>query len=88
MTNGHIYNFYTDLEKPNIMDEKPFFTLDIGNLKSSSLKILDNFTKNDFNQDNILESPGALKYIKAIRNEFEKELLEPTDEFVRLLVNN
>jgi len=87
LTNGHIYNFYTDLEKPNIMDEKPFFTLDISNLKTSSLKILDNFTKNDFSQENILESAGALKYIKAIRNEFEKELQEPTDEFVRLLVN-
>ena len=45
LTNGHIYNFYADLEKPNIMDEKPFFTLDLSNLKDSSLKILENFTK-------------------------------------------
>lgn len=87
LTNGHQYNFYADLEKPNIMDEKPFFTLDLSNLKESSLKILDNFTKNGYSLESILDSAEALKYIKAIRNEFEKELKEPSDEIVRLLVN-
>lgn len=87
LTNGHIYNFYADLERPNIMDEKPFFTLDLSNLKDASLKILENFTRKGYNLENILDSAEALKYIKAIRSEFEKELQEPTDDFVRLLVN-
>jgi len=87
LTNGHIYNFYTDLEKPNIMDEKPFFTLDLANLKNSNIKILENFTKSDYNLESILDSAEALKYIKLIRNEFEKELQEPSDELVKLLVN-
>lgn len=87
LTNGHIYNFYADLEKPNIMDEKPFFTLDLSNLKDSSLKILENFTKNGYSLENILDSAEAMKYIKAIRAEFEKELQEPTDEFIKLLVS-
>jgi hypothetical protein len=87
LTNGHIYNFYADLERPNIMDEKPFFTLDLSNLKDASLKILENFTRKGYNLENILDSAEALKYIKAIRGEFEKELQEPTDDFVRLLVN-
>ena len=87
LTNGHIYNFYADLEKPNIMDEKPFFTLDISDLKDTSLKILENFSKNGYNLEEILDSAEGLKYIKAIRNEFEKEIQEPSDEMVRLLVN-
>ena len=87
LTNGHIYNFYADLERPNIMDEKPFFTLNLSDLKDSSLKILENFTKNGFSLENILDSAEALKYIKAIRSEFEKELQEPSDEIVKLLVN-
>lgn len=87
LTNGHIYNFYADLERPNIMDEKPFFTLDISNLKDASLKILENFSKNGYNLEEILDSAEGLKYIKAIRNEFEKELQEPSDEIVRILVN-
>lgn len=87
LTNGHTYNFYTDLEKPNIMDEKPFFTLDLNNLKDSSIKILESFTKSDYNLESILDSAEAMKYIKAIRKEFEKEVAEPSDEFVKLLVN-
>ena len=87
LTNGHQYNFYADLENPNIMDEKPFFTLDLSNLKDFSLKILEKFSKKGYNLEEILDSAEALKYIKAIRNEFEKELKEPSDEIVKLLVN-
>lgn len=87
LTNGHQYNFYADLEKPNIMDEKPFFSLDLSNLKDSSLKILEKFSKNGYNLEELLDSAEALKYIKIIRTEFEKELKEPSDEMVRLLVN-
>lgn len=87
LTNGHVYNFYTDLEKPNIMDEKPFFTLNLNDIRDSSIKILGNFTKTDYNLESILDSAEALKYIKAIRKEFEKEVADPSDEFVKLLVN-
>lgn len=87
LTNGHIYNFYTDLEKPNIMDEKPFFTLDLSDLKDSNINILNNFTKKSFNLENILDSAEALKYIKAIRKEFEKEIQNPSDEIVKILVS-
>ncbi|MFC6267999.1 type I restriction endonuclease [Frigoriflavimonas asaccharolytica] len=87
LTNGHTYNFYADLEKPNIMDDKPFFTLDLSNLKDNSLKILEKFTKNGYSLEDILDSAEGLKYIKAIRSEFEKELKEPSDEFIKLLVN-
>lgn len=86
LTNGIVYNFYTDLEKPNIMDEKPFFTINIEDLKDSSIKILESFTKNDYNLENILDSAEALKYIKAIRKEFEKEIENPSDEMIKLLV--
>ena len=87
LTNGTIYNFYTDLEKPNIMDEKPFLTIDIEDLKDSSIKILESFTKTEYNLETILDSAEALKYIKAIRKEFEKEIENPSDEIVKLLVN-
>ncbi len=87
LTNGHIYNFYADLEKPNIMDEKPFFTMDLSDLKDANIKILEKFTKNGYNLEGILDSAEGLKYIKAIRNEFERELKDPSDEMVKILVN-
>ncbi len=87
LTNGIIYNFYTDLEKPNIMDEKPFFTINLDDLKDNAIKVLESFTKTGYNLESILDSAEALKYIKAIRKEFEKEIEDPSDEMVRLLVN-
>lgn len=33
LTNGIVYNFYADLEKPNIMDDKPFLTVNLEDLK-------------------------------------------------------
>ncbi|QPH37842.1 type I restriction endonuclease [Pedobacter endophyticus] len=86
LTNGTVYNFYADLEKPNIMDEKPFLTLDIEDLKDNAIKILESFTKTGYNLETILDSAEGLKYIKAIRKEFEKEIESPSDEMVKLLV--
>lgn len=87
LTNGTVYNFYADLEKPNIMDEKPFLTIDIEDLKDNAIKILESFTKTEYNLETILDSAEGLKYIKAIRKEFEKEVDNPSDELVKLLVN-
>lgn len=87
LTNGIVYNFHTDLEQPNIMDDKPFLSINLEDLKDGSIKILQNFTKSEYNLTNILDSAEAMKYIKAIRNEFEKEIENPSDEMVRLLVN-
>ncbi|AQY21383.1 type I restriction endonuclease [Riemerella anatipestifer] len=87
LTNGVVYNFYTDLEQPNIMDEKPFLTINLDDLKDSAIRVLEKFTKNSYDLESILDSAEALKYIKAIRKEFESEISEPSDEFVRLLVS-
>jgi hypothetical protein len=69
------------------MDNKPFFTLDLSNLKDTGLKILEKFTKNGYNLEEILDSAEGYKYLKAIRNEFEEEIKNPSDEIVKLLVN-
>ncbi|MNY12201.1 hypothetical protein D3C86_1452700 [compost metagenome] len=69
------------------MDEKPFFTINLDNIKDNSIKVLESFTKSGYNLESILDSAEALKYIKAIRKEFEKEIENPSDEIVKLLVN-
>jgi hypothetical protein len=73
--------FYADLEKPNIMDEKPFFTEHI-KLKRYQLKNFRKFSKMDIILKRFWILQRRLKYIKAIRNEFEKEIQEPSDEMV------
>ena len=55
--------------------------------KTVSIKILESFTKKEYNLETILDSAEALKYIKAIRKEFEKEIENPSDEMVKMLVS-
>lgn len=86
LTNGIIYNFYTDLEQANIMDSKPFLTINLDNLKDSAIKVLEKFVKTSFELDDILSSAESLKYVKAIKSEFASEIENPSDEFVTLLV--
>lgn len=86
LTNGIVYNFYTDLEQTNIMDEKPFLTINLDDLKDSAIKVLEKFVKTSFELDDILSSAESLKYVKAIKSEFASEMENPSDDFVALLV--
>ena len=61
ITNGIVYDFFTDLEKPNIMDNNPFLTVNLANLKDSTIKELVKFTKATFSIDNIIIYWKALK---------------------------
>lgn len=88
LTNGVIYKFYSDLEQPNIMDTQPFFTLDMENLSDQSILYIDNFRKNNLDIDSILNTASDLKYINLTKNTFKTLIDDPTDEFVRLLLNS
>ena len=88
LTNGVVYKFFTDLEQKNIMDEKPFLTVDLSNLKDRDVVELSKFAKESLDVDNILNSAEDLKYSRLIKEWFSKEIESPTDDFVRLILNN
>ena len=88
LTNGVIYKFFTDLEQKNIMDEKPFLTVDLSKLKDRDVVELSKFAKESLDVDNILSSAENLKYSRLIKEWFSKEIESPTDDFVRLILNN
>lgn len=68
LTNGIIYRFFTDIDEPNKMDQKPFFELDMRNVTDTDKKELKQFTKSAFDLDSIVESASELKY----KNEMKK----------------
>lgn len=45
LTNGEVYQFYTDLDAPNRMDAKPFLVLDFSDLDETLLPELAKLTK-------------------------------------------
>ncbi len=84
LTNGIEYRFYTDLEEPNKMDEKPFFEFNITHLKENTLHEILKFHKTNFDVDKIVSNASSLKYTKEIRRIIQDELQNPSDGFTRL----
>ena len=84
LTNGIEYRFYTDNDKPNLMDETPFLVFNIETFKDNELKNLENFTKENFNIDSIKSSASEMKYMaelkKGIKNLFE----DPDSDIVKI----
>ena len=88
LTNGIIYKFFTDLEDPNKMDEKPFLEINLLDIRENKISELKKFCKSNFNLEEILDAASELKYSNEFKNIFSSELQEPTDDFVRhFLVN-
>ena len=41
LTNGVVYKFFSDIERPNKMDDKPFFTLTMDAVRPTDIKIIE-----------------------------------------------
>ncbi len=85
LTNGVTYKFYSDVDRPNTMDEQPFFTLQLDDYRKADVKILESFSKQAFDEQRIVQEAGDLKLQSLIYKELKKEFAEPSDEFVRLI---
>ncbi len=85
LTNGISYKFYTDLEAPNKMDEKPFLEVNILDLKDSHVDELKKFHKSYFDVETIISSASELKYTGALKSIIGNEFQNPSPEFVKLL---
>lgn len=85
LTNGLVYKFFTDLEQPNKMDEKPFFEFNILDFKDRDVDQLKKFAKSAFDLDTILTTANDLKYTRAIQSKLAEWITNPTEEFVRIL---
>ena len=84
LTNGLTYLFFTDLEQPNKMDEKPFFEFNILDFKERDIEELKKFTKSSFDVETILTTATDLKYTRFIQSKLAGWMLNPTEDFVRL----
>lgn len=85
LTNGLVYRFFTDLEQPNKMDEKPFFEFNILDFKERDVEELKKFAKSAFDLETILTTANELKYTRAIQTKLTEWIVDPSDEFVRIV---
>jgi len=85
LTNGVIFKFFSDLDTPNKMDEKPFFILDLENVRGADAKTLTNFTKAKFDIDRVVAEAGNLKLQTLVAKALDEEFENPSEEFIRLI---
>lgn len=83
LTNGQVYKFYTDLDAPNKMDEKPFLVLDLLDIDDHVVPEIVKLTKPAFDIESIINAAGELKYVSQIKRVLAKEMSEPSDEFIK-----
>lgn len=88
LTNGTIYQFYTDTEQQNLMDNTPFFTFDILNMTEQNYNILEQFHKTQFNQLSIYNTANSLKTFTQLKNTLKDALNTPSPELVKLVAKN
>lgn len=83
LTNGIEYRFYTDLVEPNKMDEKPFFSFNITDIKDNQIEELKKFHKAYYDFDNIVNTASELKYTNELRALLSAEFANPSPDFVK-----
>ena len=88
LTDGALYRFYTDLERSNIMDTKPFLEFNLLDIQYPLVNELDRFTKSAFDLNAIRIAAGDLKYTKKIKQTLVAQLEAPAEEFVQFFLSS
>ena len=87
LTDGIMYQFYTDLEESNIMDTKPFLEFNMLDIQPPLVNELKRFTKSGFDLDATLTAASDLKYTKEIKQTMIEQLEAPSEDFVRFFLS-
>ncbi|SFI90779.1 hypothetical protein SAMN05216206_3133 [Pseudomonas guineae] len=87
LTNGQIYKFFTDLDAPNKMDQKPFLELDLLDIDEHAVPELVKLTKSAFDVESIVSAAGELKYVSQIKKEIALQFTKPDDDFVKFFAS-
>lgn len=87
LTNGEQYHFFTDLDRPNRMDDKPFLQLDLADLDPALFPEVEKMGKEFFDLDSIVSAAEELKYVGAIKRVLASQFREPDDDWVRILIS-
>jgi hypothetical protein len=87
LTNGMQYQFFSDLEKKNVMDTSPFLTVDLKqSIQEHEIKELRRFHKSYFDSDKILSSAKELKYTSEIKRYLKQQIKNPDESFIKFII--
>ena len=90
LTNGITYQFFTDLVKPNIMDEKPFLEINLTNIEDWQIDEIQKFHKSVFDADRIRNAARKRKDTEdlatKLKNTIKNELHSPSEDLLNFFI--
>lgn len=84
LTNGIRIKVFTDLQQPNVMDEKPWMSFDLRTAKQAEIDALKKFRKTDFTADQIIGLAEEMVYYNVLVPYIASQLRDPGEKLVRL----
>lgn len=85
LTNGIEYRFFSDIVKPNIMDDEPFFVFNLLAIRPDDMRMLSKFAKETFDIEKLVADAAEMRTQALVRNAIAMELDEPSEEFIKLI---
>lgn len=83
LTNGVVYEFYTDLDTPGRMDEVPFLIFTIQDSTTQMGEMMKLFTRQSFDLETITSIAIDLKYTNLIKQVIADEMKQPGEALVQ-----
>ncbi|WP_454169596.1 type I restriction endonuclease [Microbacterium paulum] len=87
LTNGVVWQFYTDLDAPNRMDAKPFLVLDLLDIDETLIPEIQKLSKDSFDLHSIISAAEELKYVGALKREIAGQFRDPSDEWIKFFTS-
>lgn len=84
LTNGLKYQFFSDIDNENKMDDVPFFEFDLEEkLTDAQISQLKKFRKEEFDVEKIIPTAKKLKSANELYDKIAAEMQNPSDELVK-----
>lgn len=85
ITNGIEWRFFTDLKRPNVMDDTPFLNVNFGKLSDTDIEQLAKFRYDMFNPDMLKSFAEEQNYLELFTSTIGTCLREVDQEFVKFI---
>lgn len=88
LTNGIEYRFYSDMDRVNLMDSKPFFVFDISSFDKHDVELLGRFQRNCFDERKIMQIAENINIEENVRTFLENDVFKCSDTFAKYIADS
>lgn len=86
LTDGNRYRFFSDLESPNLMDNKPYMDFVLEGMDEALVPEIRKLCKDKFDVDEALSAASELKYTREFKSVLARQITEPDEDFVKFFI--